>query len=284
MDMRIFAFIILCLLFIPTAAAADISVLPAEIIQGDPVMITLGTAVKPREILFASKPVASFPYQGIYRAFVAIDLLKQPGTYELYVRFGDGTEATKHITIHPRPKKEAPLGIPPKLGGNTEAAANALVNAIRKESATLVNIKTGAKHFWTRPFIPPLDTIIVTDTYGYGRQTVNYTIPHKGTDFRARTGTPVKAMNRGVVRIARTYIVYGKTVVVDHGLGLQTLYMHLSKINVNVGELVTPGKIIGLSGSTGYAEAPHLHLSVKINGISIDPMQFLRFFNPDLGL
>ena len=86
------------------------------------------------------------------------------------------------------------------------------------------------------------------------------------------------AMNRGVVRIARTGISYGKTIVVDHGLGLQTFYLHLSKIKVNVGELVLPGQIIGLSGQTGYTDAPHLHLSIRLNGVSIDPMKFMEFF------
>jgi murein DD-endopeptidase MepM/ murein hydrolase activator NlpD len=81
-----------------------------------------------------------------------------------------------------------------------------------------------------------------------------------------------------VVRVARTFQIYGKTVVVDHGFGVMTFYMHLSKIKVNVGELVLPGQLIGFSGETGYAESPHLHITVRINNVSIDPIKFLDLF------
>ena len=87
-------------------------------------------------------------------------------------------------------------------------------------------------------------------------------------------GTSVTAINRGVVRVARQFPTYGKTVVVDHGLGLMSFYMHLSKTSVNVGELVKPGQRVGLSGQTGYATSPHLHFTLRIRNISVDPMKF----------
>ena len=86
-------------------------------------------------------------------------------------------------------------------------------------------------------------------------------------------------MNRGVVRLVRNFRNYGKTVVVDHGLGLFAFYMHLSRIKVNEGELVRPGQVIGLSGQSGYAEKPHLHLTVRVDRISIDAMKFMALFN-----
>jgi murein DD-endopeptidase MepM/ murein hydrolase activator NlpD len=131
---------------------------------------------------------------------------------------------------------------------------------------------------WSRAFQYPLKTVFITDDYGYSRNTVNQTITHKGTDFRAVVGTDALAMNDGTIRIARTFTVYGNTVVIDHGIGVQSLYMHLSKLNVKEGERVKRGQIIGQSGDTGYVEAPHLHISIKINGISIDPVTFLKFF------
>src|SRR2546427_208093 len=81
---------------------------------------------------------------------------------------------------------------------------------------------------------------------------------------------------RGVVKIAQRYTSYGNMILVDHGLGLATLYLHLSKMNVAVGDVVERGQIIGLSGDTGYVAGPHLHVSVKIGGISIDPLKFSR--------
>ena len=85
-------------------------------------------------------------------------------------------------------------------------------------------------------------------------------------------------MNRGIVRLAKHFRDYGNTVIIDHGLGLMTFYMHLSKIQVNVGELVRQGHMIGLSGQTGYAAQPHLHLTVRINDVSIDPIKFMALF------
>ena len=86
-------------------------------------------------------------------------------------------------------------------------------------------------------------------------------------------------MNRGIVRMAEETRNYGKTIVIDHGQGLMTMYMHLSKIYVNVGEMVKKSQKIGLSGMTGYVESPHLHISVRINGTSIDPIKFLELWN-----
>ncbi len=194
------------------------------------------------------------------------------------VKWENNETITKNIKITPRPKIEVPLGIPEKLGGNTPAAAQTLVNNLAKENLVLNTVKTATTTLWSKAFQNPLATIFITDNYGYNRQTVAQTIPHKGTDFRAAVGTEVKAMNRGVVRIARWFTVYGNTVVIDHGLGVQTLYMHMSRLDVKEGDIVELGNPIGVSGDTGYAEAAHLHISIKINGVSIDPMTFLGFF------
>lgn len=269
--------IFIALLFAWQTASAAVSA-PASVLQGEPIMVTVTADAAPN-ITFAGVGYSVFMYDGAWRVLIGIDLAKKPGDYELVVTYADGTLEKQTVVVTKREKYEAPLGIPAKLGGNTPQAATSLVNNLAKENATLVGLRTGTHAFWTTPFRSPIANPIVTDTYGYSRQTGGYSIAHKGTDFRAAEGTKVVAMNRGVVRAARTYTVYGKTLIVDHGLGLQTIYMHLSKINVNVGELVLPGQVIGLSGSTGYAEQPHLHLSIKLGGISIDPMKFLELFS-----
>lgn len=255
-----------------------ISISPEIIIQGDPVLITINSTSTPIKILFDKQNIPIFTYNGKPRGFIPIDIHQEVGTYNVEVIFADGTNSIQPINVTLREKIEAQLGIPAKLGGNTPVAAQNLVNNLAKENKIINNIRTGKKYFWTQAFQAPLATLLITDPYGYNRKTGEYTIAHKGTDFHAEEGTKVYAMNRGVVRIARRYIVYGKTVILDHGLGLNTLYMHLSKIYVNEGELVKPGQLIGLSGKTGYADQPHLHISIKINGISIDPVIFLRFF------
>ena len=255
-----------------------VSISPKVIIQGDPVMVTISSTSSPTKILFDDKNIPIFIYDGKPHGLIAIDIYEKIGTHKVTVTFLNGEKITQPLLVTARVKIDEPLGIPEKLGGNTEAAGKSLISNLTKENAILNNLKTGAKAFWTKAFQAPLSSLIVTDLYGYNRKTGEYIIPHKGTDFRAKEGTKVYAMNRGVVRVAKTFTIYGKTIVVDHGFGLQTLYMHLSKIYVNEGELVLPGQVIGLSGSTGYAEEPHLHISVKINGISIDPEVFMKFF------
>ena len=153
-----------------------------------------------------------------------------------------------------------------------------LVSSLAVENASLLGLRTGAKAFWRDPFIFPLADPVVTDPFGYVRKTGQTSVTHKGADFHAPEGTPVIAVNRGVVRLVQETRDYGKTVVIDHGLGLMSMYMHLSKIYVSQGELVLRGQVIGLSGQTGYAESPHLHLTIRLGEISIDPVVFLGFF------
>lgn len=231
-----------------------------------------------QRVTFDGTSVGVFSYLSKPTALIGIDLNKKPGTYLLKAHLKNGTTVAQPITVTERKKIQASLGIPEKMGGNTQQAATNLVTAMSKETALLKNIHTGAHAFWTQPFSFPVANPIVTDDYGYSRDTVGYSIPHKGTDFAAREGTPILAMNRGVVRMARTSPVYGKMVVVDHGLGVMTFYLHLSKIHVAVGQLVQRGERIGLSGQTGYAEGPHLHLTLRLQDISIDPMKFMAFF------
>ena len=98
---------------------------------------------------------------------------------------------------------------------------------------------------------------------------------HRGTDLRAKTGTPVRASNSGIVGLAKNLYYSGNIVIVDHGKGLFTNYAHLSKIQVRAGQHIARGEQIGLSGSTGRVSGPHLHWGVKISGAYVDPIQFM---------
>ncbi len=262
------------------SSAASISVNTATVMQGEPFMATI-EGIKLAEIKSASfdaAPVKTFLYQGKPTIIFGVDNNKNPGDYALSVKLTNNNSIEKTITITERKKLVEPFSIPDKLGGNTVASQNNLVSTLSKENDILAKLWSQPKALWTKKFIYPIPNPVVTDPYGYNRKTGEYTIAHKGTDFHAVEGTKVMAENRGIVRLAKTFTIYGNTVIIDHGLGLFTFYMHLSKINVNQGELVLPGRVIGLSGHTGYAEFPHLHLSVRINGSSIDPVKFMALF------
>lgn len=263
------------------ATEKSLKTIPEQTIQGEPLMVVIDgvngiSSVK--KITFDGETVGVFSYKGKPTALVGVDLKKKAGDYDLIVLFSDGQSIKKVISVGAREKIETPLGIPNKLGGNTKESQNKLVATLAEENKSLANLITGKKAFWSKKFAYPLSQIVVTDIYGYSRKTGEYSITHKGVDFRAKEGTLVMAMNRGVVRVAKSYRNYGKVVVIDHGLGLMTFYLHLSKIKVNEGELVKRGQIIGLSGQTGYVLSPHLHLSVRINNNSIDPVKFLELF------
>lgn len=102
------------------------------------------------------------------------------------------------------------------------------------------------------------------------------TSTHWGLDFRVPTGTPVAAMNDGTVLLARPLYFEGNFVVLDHGQGLLTLYLHLSEFKVKEGDSVKRGQVLGLSGGTGRATGPHLHVELRWQGTRLDPAALIR--------
>jgi murein DD-endopeptidase MepM/ murein hydrolase activator NlpD len=99
---------------------------------------------------------------------------------------------------------------------------------------------------------------------------------HKGVDLRSPQGRPVKATNAGVVKIAKFYRLHGGTVGVDHGHGFSSIYIHLSKINVKPGQTVDKGQTVGQVGATGFATGPHLHWGMYVNGLPVNPNQWVN--------
>ena len=99
--------------------------------------------------------------------------------------------------------------------------------------------------------------------------------PHSGLDFAAPSGTPVKAPADGVVTIVDDFYFNGKTIFIDHGQGLVTMYCHLSVQEVKVGQIVKRGQVIGKVGSTGRSTGPHLHWNVSLNNQRVDPALFI---------
>lgn len=104
--------------------------------------------------------------------------------------------------------------------------------------------------------------------------------PHSGLDFAVPAGTPVKAPSDGVVTIVADYFFNGKTVFIDHGQGLVTMYCHLSEFEVLEGQRVSRGQVIAKVGATGRATGPHLHWNVSLNGARVDPAIFIHAFEP----
>ena len=133
---------------------------------------------------------------------------------------------------------------------------------------------------WDGNFSAPADAAI-SDVFGSQRIfNGKAQRPHYGLDFRVPTGTPVAAMNAGTVLLARFLYFEGNCVVIDHGQGLLTLYFHLSEFKVKEGDPVKRGQEIGLSGGTGRATGPHLHVAVRWQGTYLDPATLIRLRLP----
>ena len=120
--------------------------------------------------------------------------------------------------------------------------------------------------FFNQEFTIPLSSKI-TSPYGAKRIFNNKKSSwHNGIDFRAPIGTPIPSTNRGKVILVRHLFFNGKTVIIDHGMNIISLYCHLSDYNVNVGDIVNAGDIIGLGGNTGRSSGPHLHWGMRVQG------------------
>ncbi len=135
------------------------------------------------------------------------------------------------------------------------------------------------KKYWEDRFILPINSKI-TSKFGTKRmfngKLKSY---HGGTDFRAKIGTPVKASNSGIVKLVKKRFYAGNSIIIDHGKGIFSSYYHLSKFKVKVGDKVKRGQIIALSGATGRITGPHLHFGIRVYGVNVDPIQFIKTIN-----
>ena len=131
--------------------------------------------------------------------------------------------------------------------------------------------------FFKENFIIPVDDAIITGVYGSQRILNGIPKwPHYGLDFAQKKGAPVKAMNNGIVTLAEKDLFYtGGTIILDHGHGISTLYMHLDDLFVNTGDHIKKGDIVGSVGASGRATGPHLDIRLNWFGTRLDPATIL---------
>lgn len=167
------------------------------------------------------------------------------------------------------------LRVAPAFGRQPDSATRVRIERESNRAVEVARQAHGTPRLWDAPFAAPRATRI-TSGFGGGRE-YNGTITsrHMGTDFAGATGTPVRAANRGVVRIVDAFFYGGNVVYLDHGAGVSTAYLHLSEQLVAPGDTVQRGQVIGRVGATGRVTGPHLHFIARYGAITVDPMSLL---------
>lgn len=236
-----------------------------------------GIALIPLGALSDTPPIAQYegqrvtvaPLEQQWIALVGIPLDTQEGTHQLQL------SGSKPIAFDVAPKQYRTQRITIRDRNKVDPDDESSERIIR-ELAIQKRLKT--QYSSTNANVDFIKPVPGQDTGRFGlRRIMNGQSrnPHSGMDIAAAAGTPVQATAAGRVLHTDDFFFSGNVVYVDHGAGVISMYAHLSKINVNIGDEVRQGDIIGEVGSTGRATGPHLHWSVYLNGTAVDPALFL---------
>ena len=206
------------------------------------------------------------------RVLIGIDLAVTPGRYPVAIAAG-AAQTTYPLIVKARAFRTRRLTVDPDL---VNPPAEAL-ERIAREARELEQAWTASAdvNLWDGPFVRPVaepaNSAFGTRSFYNGEPRT----PHGGADFASPEGTPVSAPNAGRVVLAGSRYFTGGTVVIDHGLGLFSLFAHLSSVDVAAGDVVKPRTVVGRVGATGRVTGPHLHWAVRANGARVDPLSLL---------
>jgi len=243
--------------------------------QGSAVQLTFPNepGVKAVEVVWGTRTIPTVRVNDKWTTIVGVDLDAKPGDTKAQVVFTmqDGRVDRREAVISVLEKKypTTELKVEDKYVELSKADL-ARANRESKETEAIYTTLSREK-LWTDAFSVPIPGGTGTN-FGH-RRVFNGEprAPHSGADLRAKTGTPIHATNRGRVALAKDLFFTGNTVILDHGLGIYSLYAHLSRIDVKRGDVVTNGEVLGLAGATGRVTGPHLHWGMRVQGARVDP-------------
>jgi len=229
------------------------------------------------EVRFQEKTIPYVHVGQEWFTVVGLDLEIKPGSYTGNVR------VTKNNKVEVRPVKidvkavKFPVERLQVADKYVELSPEDTERALReaKELDEIHNTISG-EALWTQPFVVPIPGGVGVS---FGKRRVfngESRNPHAGADLKATTGTPIRSTNRGRVVLARDLFFTGNTVIVDHGLGIYTLYAHLSRIDVAKDAIVERAQVIGLAGATGRVTGPHLHWGARVQNTRVDPFSLIN--------
>jgi Peptidase family M23 len=226
-----------------------------------------------------ARTLVFFPYAGGQAAVVGVDLEVPAGDLPWLVAVlepGQPPRALRgKLTIRKRDFKVQHLTLPTAMVDlDPETERRAVAEG--EHLSTLYRMVT-PQRLWRGPFVRPVAGTEPATGFG-SRRIINGKprAPHGGADYAASRGTPVVAANTGRVALVGDYFFPGRLVVLDHGLGVYTLYFHLDTVAVADGDTVDQGHVLGTVGATGRATGPHLHFGALVGGARVDPAALMK--------
>ncbi len=268
-------FALLWLAIVARADAAELHV-PGEIRQGSTLRVQVsGAGGGEWTATFIDKTIRLFPDgEGRVLGLMPVPVLHEPGTFPLIANDSRGGEVRREIHL-------IDAAFPQQ-----DVAASRRMKQLKPlpgemEAVRELQQRVSLTRFWRDRLLRPVPDC-VNSPFGVerlhnGERTGNY---HRGLDLRSPMGRPVKAAADGIVEIATMFRLHGGTVGLDHGQGLTTMYLHLSKVAVRRGRKVKAGHVIGYAGATGFATGPHLHWAVYVNGMPVNPADWIEGHRP----
>lgn len=274
---------------VPPAPSLDA---PTVVEVGDPLTVWVSLGPQPPEGAQAALitdmtlemdgrvlPLRQGPQGWIALTAVALEAQAGPRQLRLQVvdEFGGFHQLERAVEVLPNPRPVELLQLSPSVLAVSTPAGREL----EAETLDRAFAQVAAQPRWTQSFMQPIEGR-GTSGFAYPRQygvggNVSY---HLGADIAAPAGTPIQATNDGVVLVAGFYPIKGGLVIIDHGQGLTSLYFHQSVIQVEEGQTVSRGDVVGLVGSTGLSTGPHLHWEMRLDGVPTDPMSWVGRLYP----
>lgn len=272
------------LMAMPAATQRPLSVSPAHPLPGAVVTLTLRDTGRGRDSIvaiggtMAGEPLHFELVQREHRALgaVPVDSVASVTAHAVVTR-ASGRVDTLNVAVEvptlPPPSEQ--LAVAPRFGRRLDAATEARVARENARALAVGRRAHASRRAWSEPFLRPR-TSEISSGFGTGR-TFNGAVAsrHLGVDFRGAVGAPVRAANAGVVALVDRFFLGGRVVYIDHGAGIVTGYLHLSKVLVAAGDTVARGQQIGLVGATGRVTGPHLHWTARYGALTVNPLDLV---------
>jgi murein DD-endopeptidase MepM/ murein hydrolase activator NlpD len=255
-----------------TARQPEIVLDPNTAGPGDIMIVTVKGVHTPVEGQFRDKKIYFNPSKDSFKAVLGIDLFTKPGKYNLNVSV-NGTILSRSVKVIKKAYPMQKLTLPKDL---VELSPENEARVEREQLKMAAIWPNETERVWDGDFINPREGEIVTK---FGVRRIINKIPknpHSGVDVKAEAGDEVHAPNNGVAVLIDEQFYSGKSLILDHGQGIYTMFFHLSRILVTPGQQVKKGDVIALVGSTGRSTGAHLHWGVRIQGARVDPQELIH--------